>query len=878
MSLCILVLSLWSYAQDPLFPGTTYDPNIPTMKQVVGFDFGHQIAMTHEAMAYAKALAAASDKVLFQEHGKSFEKRPLAKLFVSSKANLDRLQEFQQDYQAIADPTRTDQAALDELVGDLPVLVLLQESVHGNEISGTDSGLLLAHHLAAATNNREVEQVLQQAIVMIEITQNPDGRDRFITYSRQTRALGGDPDPQAAERSEPWASGRSNHYLFDMNRDWFAMTQIETKAKVKAFLEWYPQVSVDLHEMGSEASFFAANPAPPANPMLSKDMLKAYEDLGKAIAKRFDARGIDYFQGELFDSFYPGYGEAWPSLQGTIGVLFEQGSARGLVYQRRDGSLLHHHEAVANQAVASYAVVTQAAANREAYLRFFYQNRKDPITEYKTDNQIFLLPGKDPNRLLELGQLLQAQGIVVEQLEEPIKGLSGKHGMKGSVSKHQIPKGSLLVRFNQPAGKLARTLLIDQVDMDPKFIEEELARYSRREYSHIYDITAWSLPYDYGIEAIISSGWKGQGKKDLTLPHEVKNLDATLAYFIPYSAETGKIIAKLLKQGITPKYADKTIRFDGMSFPPGSLIIKRQGNPSDLPDRLRAIANAHQVDLVGTSNSWFDEGPSFGSGRISTIQPFKAAMLWDEPMRTLSAGWMRYTIEQEIGFPVTALKTANIGRYDLRKYKVLFIPSTSGGALAGTLGSRGAKKIKDWVAAGGVLVVVDQAVDWLINKDVQLLGTAKELKGGKLAGGDSPSGPPKKPEEKPEDMLLPQTEYPKRVNGSLLRAQFDTNHWLAFGMNTEQAVMVNSNRIYRPLRLNAGANVGLFAPSDQLLLSGFISQKSLDQIAHKPFAMVVNRGRGLVIAFTEDPNFRGFMKGLQPLMVNALFFAPSKTY
>ena len=836
--------------------------------------------MTHEAMAYAKALANASDKVVFREHGKTFENRPLAKLFVSSSANLARLAEFQKDYQAIADPTRTDEAALDQLVGDLPVLVLLQESVHGNEISGTDSGLLLAYHLAAATNNAEVDSILQNAIVMIEVTQNPDGRDRFVTYSRQNRAIGGDPDPQAAERAEPWASGRSNHYLFDMNRDWFAMTQPETKAKVKMFLEWYPQVSVDLHEMGSESSFFAANPAPPANPMLSKEMLEAYKDLGKAIAKSFDSRGIDYFQGELFDSFYPGYGEAWPSLQGTIGVLFEQGSARGLVYRRRDGSLHHHRDAVANQAIASYAVAAHSASKREAYLRFFYNNRKEPLTQYKEDRQIFLLPGKDPNRLLELGHLLQAQGIVVEQVQEPIKNLNGKTGLKGEVSKQTIPKGSLLVRFNQPAGKLARTLLVDQVNMDPKFIEEELTRFSRREFSQIYDITAWSLPFDFGIEAIIASGsgWKGEGSTELTLPTEIKDLDATLAYFIPYTAETGKIIAKLLKEGITPKFADKTISFGGKSFPPGSLIIKRAGNPDDLPQRLQAIAQAHSVSLVGTSNSWFDSGPSFGSGRISTIRPFRAAMLWDEPTRTLSAGWLRYTVEQEIGFPITALKTERVGRYDLRPYKVIFIPSASGGGLTGTLGKRGADKIKDWVAAGGVLVAIDQAVDWLVHKDVKLLNTARELKGGVLAGGDRPDGPPKKPEEKPEDMVLPQQEFPQYVNGSLLRAKFDTNHWLAFGMNPKQAVMVNSNRIYRPLRLNTGSNVGVFAPSDKLLLSGFISQESLDQIAHKPFAMVVRRGRGMVIAFTEDPNFRGFMKGLQPLMVNALFFAPAQTF
>ena len=879
----LLFFMLWVNANTshpPVFPDTVYSPEIPTLQQVVGFDFGHQITMIHEAMAYAQALANASDKVTFLKHGETFEKRPLAKLFISSPENIAKLETFQKSYQALADPTKTPPEEMEQLLAGLPVLVLLQESVHGNEISGTDSGLLLAYHLAAATQQNDADLILKNAIVMIEISQNPDGRDRFVTFSRQHRAVGGDSDPQAAERQEPWASGRSNHYLFDMNRDWFAMTQPETKAKVKMFLEWFPQVSVDLHEMGSESTFFAANPSPPANPMLSADMMTAYQDLGKAIASVFDARGIDYFQGEVFDSFYPGYGEAWPSLQGTVGVLFEQASARGLVYKRKDGSLLYHREAVANQTLGSFAVVQHAAENREKFLRFFYNNRLEPMKIYKEDNQIFLLPGNDPHRMLELGRLLQAQGIIVEQIDQPIANLSGKQRFNGATGKHQIPAGSLLVRFNQPAGKLARTLLIDHVDMDATFIEAEQKRYHQREYSQIYDITAWSLPHDFGVASILATGagWRGSGKQDLTWDSAVTGLDETLAYFIPYTAKTGQIIADLLQQGIRPHYADQAIRFAGQTFAPGSLIIKRAGNDADLPQKLKALVDTHGVSMTGTSNGWFESGPSLGSERVFPILPFRAAMLWDEPTQTLSAGWLRFTIEQELGFAITTLRTESLGRFDLSPYKVLFIPSASTGGLNRALGSGGTQKIKDWVRAGGVLIALDQSVDWLMHKEVGLLDTARELAGGELASGDQPSGPPPKPEETLEDMLRPQKEFPRSIPGALLEVQFDTNHWLAFGMNASQAVMVNSDRIYRPIRLDAGRNIGLFSKEDSIHIAGFTDKETLKQMAHKPFAMVVRQGRGLVVAFTEDPNFRGFMKGLQPLMVNALFFGPGQTY
>lgn len=880
MKTCFFLLC-WAglaWAHDPIFPNTQYDESLPTLKSEVGFDFGHQIAMTYEAMSYAKALAQASDKVHFQIHGKTYEGRPLAKLFVSSAANIARLEEFQDRYQALADPLKTNPDSLDALLEGLPALVLLQESVHGNEISGTDSGLFLAYHLAAAKNDAQVASILDRAIVMIEVSQNPDGRDRFVTYSRQNRALGGDPDPQAAERREPWASGRPNHYLFDMNRDWFAMTQAETKAKVKMFLEWFPQITVDLHEMGSESSFFAANPSPPANPMLSPKMKSSYKELGQAIAKKFDARGLDYFQGEIFDSFYPGYGESWPSLQGSIGVLFEQASARGLVYRRADGTLLHHRDAVANQAIASYAVVEYAATNREDVLRFFYNTRKEPIDQYKEDRQVFLLPGKDPLRMLELGKLLQKQGIIVEQIESPINNLNGKRGLKGETDKFQIPAGSLLVRFNQPAGRLARTLLVDQVDMDEAFLAAERERFHKREYSQIYDITGWSLPFDFGVESIIASGsgWRGTGKTELTVPSHILNLDATLAFFMPYGANTGKVIAALLDAKIKVHFTNKPIRFENHNFAPGSLIIKRADNGDDLPMTLKRIAEKYHVSLVGTSQGWFDEGPSLGSRHINAILPFRAAMLWDEPNSTLSAGWLRYTIEQELGFPVTALKTEGIARYDLSKYQVIFMPSASSGALSGALGKGGSGKIKDWVNAGGVLIALDRALDWLI--DQELLATARELKGGLVSKDDGPKGPPKKPEDTLEEMLLPQNEFPESVYGALLRVKFDNSHWLAYGMRDEQAVMVNSSRIYRPLRLNSGDNVGLYATSEKLLMSGFATEATLSQIANKPFAMMARSGRGLVIGFTEDPNFRGFMKGLQPLIVNALFFGPTQTY
>lgn len=861
------------------FPGIGYDPAVVRMIDVTGFEIGERITMHHEALAYARALARSSAKVSIEIRGETWEGRKMALLLVTSAANQARLETLRSRYQAIADPGATDQASFDSMSADLPVLILLQESVHGNEISGTDSGLLLAHHLAAAKNNGEIDRVLDQAVIAIELMQNPDGRDRFVSHARQTRSPGGDPDFRAAEHDEAWPSGRFNHYLFDMNRDWFAMTQPETQTKVASFLEWRPQVVVDLHEMGSESSFFAANPSPPANPLLPQSMLDAYRAFGKAIGAAFDERGLDYFHGEIFDSFYPGYGESWPSLHGAVGVLFEQAGTRGLRYERRDGSLLTYHDAVSHHAIASYALIRHAAEHRGEMLKSFYQYRKSAMNEVKEDREILLFPGKDPARSVDLGRLLQRQGIEVEQLTKTVRSLSIKEFFKAPFKKSEIPEGSLVIRLNQPAGRLARSLLVERLDMGEDFIKEQLEREKKRMRPRIYDITGWSLPMLYAVPSAYTSasGWRENATTELAVPYQFHKPEAALGFLVPYTYKIGAVIADLLGRGIRLSYSQKPILHQGHDLPRGSLVIRRKGNPDDLSTVLQQVSETHEITVIGTDTAWFESGPSFGSVEIPPILPPKICLLWDIPTRPMSAGWARFILEHEFGYPVTVMKAASLADYSIYDFKVILMPEGSLRGWRRVLGDGGAAKLSGWVRRGGVLIGLGSTTEWFMDEKVRLLHTERENRDGTVGDQKAGEEPSAKPETDPDKMILPRRERPQEAQGALLRVAFDTEHWMAFGMLEEQAVMVDSNRILRPLRLDKGRNPGRFVKREDLLMSGFVPEETLAQFAHKPFLMVRNHGRGLVIAFTEDPNYRAFMKGLLPLMSNAIFFGPSQT-
>jgi hypothetical protein len=459
--ICLLLISVVASAQSFEFlPGAKYDPAIPTLKKVVGHDIGEKITMHHEAEKYMTALQqAASSRIKVIKYAETWEGRALYVMAIGSAANIAKLDEIKAGMQKLADPRKITANEANSLIASLPSSVWLICGVHGNEISGVDSALMTAYHLLAAQNDEVATAAMKNSIVLIDPMQNPDGRDRFINYFRQNVGRFPDADLQSAEHNEVWPGGRTNHYLFDMNRDWFTQSQPETRGRTKTYLEWFPQVVADQHEMGTNSSFYFAPPALPWNPNLTKSQLDWLSKLGRNNAAWFDKFKFDYFTREGYDSFYPGYGEGWPLFHGSIGMTYEQASVRGLLARRDDETTMHYRDSVQHHFVAALATIESTAKNREALLRHFYDHRRTAIEEGKTGTvkEYIITPGNDPNRAARLATTLMMSGIEVKRADAAFSNPKTRDYNEGQLQARDFPAGSFILSLDQPAKRLLKT-------------------------------------------------------------------------------------------------------------------------------------------------------------------------------------------------------------------------------------------------------------------------------------------------------------------------------------------------------------------------------------------------------------------------------------
>lgn len=889
----ILILALFStslFAQAfEFFPGVKYDPKIPTLKSVVGHDHAERITMHREAERYLHALDQASPLIQAVRYAETWESRPLYYLIIASEANQKRVVEIKAGVQKLADPRKISASEAETLIKSLPAITWLAYGVHGNEISSTDAGLLLAYHLLAAQNDSLVQKILSNSVVLIDPMENPDGRDRYITFLRQMQARRPDPDPNAAEHNELWPSGRSNHYMFDMNRDWFANTQPETRGRTRAYLEWYPQVFVDLHEMGFNQTYYFAPPALPYNPNMTPAQHEWLSRYGQNNAKWFDRFRFDYFTREIFDSFYPGYGEGWPMFQGAIGMTYEQAGADGLVIRREDNTLLSYRDGVQQHFISSLSTAELAASHHEGMLRYFYDYRRTAIEEGGREivKEYIIPPGNDPSRSTKLAGALMQQGIEVKRAEASFSNTQARDYIERKLQTKSFPAGTFLVTLAQPAKRLLKTLMDRHTDMNPEFIKEQLARTEKRQGDEIYDVTGWSLPLLYDVECYSAEAISNVRANVLTALPQLEGkvgARAHLGYFIAWGKNNAAAaLADLLRQGVRVYTTDKEITHQGAVYSRGSLLIKVKDNPADLHERMQQLARTHGVEMMSVNDSWVQAGVNFGSDHVQFVKPPRVAMAFNFPTSSLSSGWARYVLEQVYDYPVTVVHTWQLAAADLNEYNVIILPDAGGafGGYARLLGESGAQKLRAWMQNGGTLVTLGEATRWLTEEKVDLLATSRELRGGKPEKkSDKKEGGGAKPESTAagydlQKNIQPEEELPERTPGALLRVQLESTHWLSAGYNGFANVLVESSNIFTPLKLDKGVNVAVYLPEDKVLLSGFAWESARKQLGSKAYLMHQSHGRGQVIAFAEDPNYRAFVDGLNLLFMNAVLLGPA---
>jgi hypothetical protein len=857
----------------------SYDPAIPTPAEVLGHDPAAAITPPDGLVRYFRALAdAAPERTRLVQYAESWEGRPLILLAIGSADRMGRIDDVKAGLARLADPRGLSRGEEDRLVAGLPVVTALMHSVHGNEVSPAGSSLVTAYHLLAARGDAEVDRILAESIVLIDPLQNPDGRARFVATNQLGAAALPDPSPLAAERDEPWPGGRSNHYLFDLNRDWFVHTQPESRGKVRALLEWSPQVVVDLHEMGGNSTYYFPPAAVPANPHTTEAQHRLFELFGRQNAAVFDARGWPYFIREIFDSFYPGYGSSWPTTQGALGKTFEQASARGLVLERSDGTILTYGDGIERNFAAALRTALTAAENRERLLRAYVEFRRSAVAEGGRGARAYVLDaGRDRALAERLAYTLAGNGIEVRRMEEPFRA-GGR----------DFPGGSFVVPLDQPAARLVRNLLAPETPMDASYVALQRERRAQRLRDQIYDVTTWSLPFLWNVDAVPVDRPVGAPGRIVdpsafhpwTDPGAAGPIEAAetapplphvrVGYLLPWGTAGAAVVVDALAAGIPVHAAGAGFRLAGRDFGPGTALV-RTIDLDDVQRRVLAGAAArHGAEIVPVESGFVEAGISLGSNQMRALREPRVLLLWDAPVSSLSAGWARWVLERRYGQRVTAVRARSLARAELGGYDVVILPS---GDYTAALGEAGAARLRRWVQDGGTLITIAEATRWAAGEEVGLLATRAEQRAGAphpREAGD--------PGIQPIDLLAtitPEREPPEPVSGAILRVMLDPDHVLSAGAGAEVGAMVSGSRVFTPVTLDRGRNVGVYGPVDRLVMSGIVWEEARPQLAQKAFLVHQPMGRGRVIGFAEDPNFRGYAEATQLLFMNAVLLGPA---
>lgn len=862
-AVAIVLFSADLRAQHALVPGGPYDPAVPTPQSILGYEVGDHFTMHHMLMRYLDALAAASPRVALDTVAHSFEGREVMLVAVTSEANHQRMQQIRADANRIADPRGAAQGEIDQITARLPAIVWLGYTVHGPEASGVEAAIAMLYQLAAG-QDPQTRMILDSTVVLIDPVQNPDGHERHAQDVRRMRSAWGVPThPSAMIHSGTWPGPRTSHYYFDLNRDWYAQSHPETRGRVASMLEWWPHVAVDLHEMGSSSTYFFPPAMDPVNRIVHPNILAWWDTLAADIISAFDAQGWSFFRREGYDEFYPGYGSSWPLYTGAVGMTFEQASSRGGAIERSDGTVLTLQQAARQHYTAAWATTLGTAQRRAQRVRDYALYRQTAVSDAARAPLRTVVFERDAlGRADSLARKLLQNGVEVGRLRSAVQVRGATpygQSRSGSVN---LGAGAYVVDLAQPMGRLARALLEPDAPLDSSFIAEELERRRTGRGERFYDVTAWSLPFTFNVPAWGTAAVVGPVDRVTSAALDAQRPapppEARYGYaFAPGSEASIRMLAALLMDSVRVFYAPRSFRSGTFDFPHGGFVVRAAGNREDVHARVREHAARTGAELAPIASAAVAAGTDLGSNSVFPLRFPRVALLGGAPVSGQSFGYAWYAFDQRIGYPITQLDVGAITGAALDDFDVLVVPSVSAGALDRALGDSGRERIAGWVRAGGVMITVDAATEWLATERLGLT----DLRVLRDTIRETPEGP----------------EVHVDVPGAIALAVGDTLSPLLAGIRPgELPVLVFSSRVLSPPRsARPGQAVIRFAPESRLRLAGYMWPEAPARIADSPWLWTERVGRGRVIGFAGDPNFRDLWRGLLPLFANAVFLGPS---
>jgi len=697
------------------FPGVTHDPTVPTIEALLGFREGTRAATTTEVKRCLDAWAAASPRIRVVEYARTHEGKPLHYVVVTDPANLARLAEIKAGMARLADPRTVTAAEASRLIETLPGTAWLAYTIHGDETEGTDAALALIRHLASAQDKATLT-MLRDLIVIIDPVQNPDGRDRFLKMVAEARGAHPNVDDQSLVHSGYWPAGRTNHYNFDLNRDWIYGTQPETVGRWKVIAEWNPQLVVDSHGMGSQETFLISPPREPLNPYYPSRAGHWWELFGREHGEAFDMLGWTYYAGEWNEGWYPGYSDAWPAIRGAVGLLYEQARMADNGVRRAEGTIESYREAVHGNVVSSMASLATFQRNAAQLRRDFYEHRVaalDPKGPFGSRSWA-VLPTANAGRLKALADCLILQGVEIRIVEKELPAAKATDQFGRELVDVKLPAGTLVISNRQPLGHLVGMLL----DFDPripaaslKHEREELLKHGE---TSIYDMTAWNLTMMFGLEALaIPADLGGPATTAFTgfaAGVALPAADSTVGWVADGADDASVVLAaRLMEQGIYVRVSDKVFEFDGVSQARGSVVVTRKDNRlfrGDLPGRVASVAGECGVALRAI-RSGFGTGelPDLGGGHFHLLARPRVAVLTRGKVHSNDFGTVWHLLDHTLAIRNSQLSDEDNG-YDLRRYNVIVIPDYGPGSVPESFG----KDLGAWVESGGTLIAIRGAV------------------------------------------------------------------------------------------------------------------------------------------------------------------------
>lgn len=839
---CVVVLSSWmpAWAQPDLsyyLPASvSYDTAIPTPESIIGHSVG-ALHVTHDRLVnYMQALDKASDRISLEVTGYTHEGRPLLLLTVTSPQNHRDIESIRAQHLQLTNPSGS--ASLN--TGAMPVVFYLGCSIHGNEASGSNAGLLIAYHLAAA-QGPEIDQALQNTVILFDPSFNPDGLQRFASWVNSRKSKMTSSDPNDMEHHEPWPGGRTNHYWFDLNRDWLVAQHPESKARIRKFHHWKPNVLTDHHEMGTHYTFFFQPGVPSrSHPITPLKNFELTRKIGEFHAKALDEIGSFYYTQEGYDDFYYGKGSTFPDAQGAIGILFEQASSRGHL-QESDNGIITFPFTIRNQFTAALSSLKAVNAMREKLLNYQRDFYRDAAAESRRDPVKALIFGsaKDKGRSYHLAEIIRQHDIQIFRPKSD-QTVNGKHFEAGS---------SFIVPMDQPQYKLLKGMF---------------ERRTQFQDSLFYDISSWTLSLAAGVEfeEMRSSPSLGEKISDLRMPSgKLMGGKSEYAYvFESYGYYTPRSLYRLLDEGVRVKVAtDPFYHTNGKRFEPGAILIPLTGqdkSAEQIEYLIQQIIEKDGVDVYAFHTGLDYQGSSLGSYSFRPLKKPQIAVIVGSGVSAQDAGEIWHLLDTRFEIPATMLPMEVFNSIDINRYNTLIFPQGAYGAITDTA----KEKLKVWIQNGGLVIGLESALQWFQSAG---LGKFEMRNGNEPTKADQPARP---------YAVIEETRGAQATSGAIFNAAVDLTHPLLFGYYQETMPLFKGNNLVLEKSKNPFGNPIVYT-SDPLL-SGYISKRNYEKVRNASVAGVSVMGRGRIIGFTENLTFRAFWFGTNKLLTNAIFFGP----